>query len=249
MDYLRKCSKPNVEREVLVSNMKSTFKRGLPYIRFGKPHSMKCAVVGGGPSVKGDLEEIRNFDGYVMAINGSYNWLLENDIIPDAVIISDALPLVADFFKNPHEDTTFLISSSCDPAVFEALKDNKILVWHKVFGDEPLEGSSCIVTGPSALTTAPFLLYMIGYREVHLFGADSSLSSSQNHVYEQDELPYKLIQVMVGTDMYMSTGPFILQAGYLWDLKEILPKDNNIIIHGYGLAKAIYENSGEYGII
>ena len=250
LEHLQKCSKGNVPLEVLDRNKLSALKRNLPTLFYGKPIEGKVAVVAGGPSVKDSLEELRNFDGYLIAINGTHNWLIENDIVPDACIIVDAKPTVTDLFKNPHKDTTYLVASNCDPSLFDALEDYKVILWH-VAKEEESKGSIAIVAGPSAVTAAPTLLYVRGDRDVHFYGADSSLSAVDSHVYSSGNVGTvgkERLQVLVGGEVYMSTGAFVLQATSLWELNEVL-KDVKMTIHGYGLAKAIFDNNGEFEII
>jgi len=251
LEDLQKCGKCNVSPEVLDRNKLSALRRNLPTLFYGKPIEGKVAVVAGGPSVKDSLEELRNFDGYLIAINGTHNWLIENDIVPDACIIVDAKPTVTDLFKNPHKDTTYLVSSSCDPSLFDTLENNKVILWN-VSKDEKPNGTLSIITGPSAVTTAPSLLYVRGDRDIHFYGVDSSLSELDSHIYSSGNVGTvgkERLQVLVGGEVYLSTGAFVIQATSLWELNKSYKGHLNMTIHGYGLAKAIFDNNGEFEII
>ncbi len=57
------------------------------------------------------------------------------------------------------------------------------------------------------------------------------------------------MQAMVGEDVYLSTAQFVLQAAHLWDLNKLLNDDLKLTIYGYGLAKAIFDNKGEFQLI
>lgn len=248
LEALRKNSYVSVPSEVRVKNIASSLRRSLPCIAFGQPNKTRVAVVGAGPSVSENLEEIRNFDGYVVAINGMHDYLIERGIVPDAVIIADSMPVIADFFKNPNDETTYLTCSNCDPSVFDALEGKRVILWHAA-KEKDKNGTVGVCTGPSALTSAPYLLYILGYREVHLFGADSSISSSESHIYAGGEPGEVKLQTMVGEEIYLTTGQYILQAAHLWDLNKLLRDDLKIKVHGYGLAKAIFDNNGEFELI
>jgi len=251
LENLQKCSKCNFPPEVLDRNKLSALRRNLPTLFYGKPLKGKIAVVAGGNSVKESLEELKTFDGYIVAINGTHNWLIENGIIPDACIIVDAKPSVADLFKKPHKMTTYLISSNCDPVVFDTLEKNRVVLWH-VAKEEANKGSLEIVVGPSAVTAAPALLYVRGDRDLHFYGVDSSLSEIDSHIYSSGKVGTvgkERLQVLVGGEVYLSTGAFVLQATSLWELNELLKEHLKMTIHGYGLAKAIFDNNGEFEII
>ncbi len=248
LDSLRVRSYVKIPTEVRASNMAGSLSRDLPCIDYGKPKKDKVAVVAGGPSVEEDLDELRNFDGYIVAINGAHDWLISHEITPDAMIMADAHENMAEMVRKPQMETTYMMASWCDPKVFDALKDHNVILWHAAT-DEKDNGTMSICTGPSGLTAAPLLLYVIGYREIHLYGADSSLSSIQSHIYKEGGITKDKMQVLVGTDVYLTTAQFVLQAAHLWDLKKTMCENIDLTVHGYGLAKAIFSNNGKFKII
>lgn len=235
-----------VPLETLSDNLLSCLRRDLPYVDIGKLRPEKVAVVAGGPSMQDYLEDIREWDGYVIAINGAHDWLIEEGIIPDAVIAIDPQPALAKCFQKPNDETTYLIASCCAPEVFDALEGRRVIVWHAIQGEcRPLGVSHFVLGGPSAATRAPHLLYMMGFREVHMFGVDSSYDTLQTHVYENGHVNGGNIQVRVGMEMFITTPPMLAQAEYLWNTT----KDFNIKIHGYGLSAAMIDNEGDYEVI
>lgn len=245
---LRAHSHVCVPAEQRAKNIAGCLSRHLPSIAIGEAKDGPIAVIGGGLSASDELENIKNFKGFRVAINGSHDWLIDNGIIPDAMIAVDPQKVMDKFFKNPQEETTYLVCSHCDPSVFDALEGKRVATFHSQTENSD-KGTLTINTGPSAITTAPYLLYVMGYRDIHLFGADSSLSSGQSHAYKDGSVDENRMNVLVGEDVYLTTPQFILQAAHLWDINTQLKDDLNIKIHGYGLSKAIFKSNGNYNII
>ena len=164
---------------------------GLDYIPFNDLIGSKTgavAIVGSGPSLKTNWHELRTFKGDIIACNAACQFLLEKGITPTYMFCFDADPLVLEFFT-PHKDITYLLASRCVPAVFEMLKDCKIVLWHAA-GDERIREiletrkiNEPMVTGGSAAVTRAMMLAMpIGYTEVHIYGGDSSFAEGDTHI-------------------------------------------------------------------
>ncbi len=238
----------NISAEQLIVNLVSSLRRGLPTLDFGQPIPQKVALVAGGPSAKNYLDDLGNWDGYVVAINGAHDWLLDNDIIPDAMIVMDGLASMADYVQRANDETTYLVASSCASEVFDELEGKRVVLWHVMQDDSKGQGL-LVCGGPSAVTRAPYLLYMMGFRELHIYGADSSISGIQSHVYKNGLLAKDRLTVRVGSEVFISTGALVLQAEYLWTLKTEMPDDLAMDVHGYGLAKAIIEADGDFEVI
>lgn len=244
---LKARSTSNISAEQLATNLVSSLCRGLPTLDFGQPIPQMVALVAGGPSAKNYLDELRRWDGYVVAVNGAHDWLLDNGITPDAMIVMDGLVAVADLVQRATDETTYLVASSCAPEVFDALEGKRVILWHVMQNDD---GNGLLVCGgPSVVTRAPYLLYMMGFRELHIYGADSSISGLQSHVYENGLLAKDRLAVRAGNEVFISTAALVLQAEYLWTLKTEMPDDLNMEVHGYGLAKAIIDAKGDFEVI
>ena len=161
--------------------MASCLARGLPRCTEKPVRTGRLAVVAAGPSVRDYLEEIRGWDGEVWAINGAYDYLRANGIVPHGFMAIDPLPGLAEYVKNPHPDTTFYLSSVLDPSVFDALEGYNIKVW---FADQDAvtfpSGVYVVGGGTTAITRAPFLARMLGWRDITFFGADSSFDDGES---------------------------------------------------------------------
>lgn len=178
--------------EEMHGNFYATLDRGYESIvpHLGK-YPGKVCIVGAGPSLE---ETYKELDGDVLAINSSIKFLLDHGVVPKWAMLWDASPLVANF-AIPHPEVTYLVASRCHPSVFEKLKDCNVLVWH-AGGDHDiidvmerpevcvkLKQPEPLINGGSAgVTRGIFVAVALGYRELHIFGADSSYLNGATHI-------------------------------------------------------------------
>lgn len=159
------------------------------------------SIVGAAPSIRSTYTELQ---GDVMACNSALGFLLEKGIVPKFAMMWDAHPLVATFAV-PHPDITYLVGARCHPSVFDRLAGCKVIGWH-AGGDhnikEYLETNSInepmINGGSAAVTRAMYLAYALGYRDLHVFGADSSYSDEGATHVNGSVVPEKDMRVWVG---------------------------------------------------
>jgi hypothetical protein len=123
--------------------------------------------------------------GEIWAVNGAYRYLLEQGIKVHAFIGLDPVPGLKEYVEKREGHTSFLMASACDPGVFEELEDEDVWLWHSKQGDFPYpEGTQVVSGGTTCLTRAPFLAHMLGWRNIVVYGADSSFEQSA-YCYEQ----------------------------------------------------------------
>ncbi len=206
------------------------------------------SIVGSGPSLKETWQDIK---GEIIACNASVDFLLERGVIPRYGMCFDADPLAQAFFKKPHKDVTYLIASRCPPIVFEQLKGLKVVVWHAK-GDlnlekllpkyrrmEPMCGG-----GGAAVTRSMFLAQAMGFKTMHLYGADSSYrrGNGETHI-GKSTTEEKYLQIMCGGRVFDTTPWMASQAE---DFKALVPSLQRIgikvIVHGDGLIPHIAKN-------
>lgn len=224
-------------------NIESALK--LDYIPFNTLIGTKSgavAVVGSGPSLKRNWQQLKTFKGDILACNASFQFLLERGITPNYMMCFDADPLMLEFLT-PHPGVTYLLGSRCPPKAFEILKDCKVVCWH-AGGDEHvrdlLEKSGrmepMVVGGSAAVTRAMILVAPIGYREIHLYGADSSHADGDTHIRKSTTEERRMPLMCAGK--VFDTSPWM--AVQVNDFKVLLPmiKDRlklEIVVHGDGL--------------
>lgn len=210
------------------ANVAATLARGytslIPYLM---TVSGCVSLCGAGPSLGANLGEVRKRD--VFAVNSAHGYLLEQDIVPRWTMIWDCAEL-CEKFAVPHPDTTFLIGSRCHPKVFERLKDCKVVVWHAC-GDhnilEYLEEKNVMEPlvngGTTGITRGIYLAYALGYRDFHLFGADSSYKEGVSHVKGSLVHEHR-IPIMVNGHWFDSTPQW---AAQIEEMKIMYPMFRN----------------------
>ena len=172
--YRRPGGKPEIE-----------FARGLPWATRQPERTGALAIVGSGPSVGRRLEPLRHWSGEIWAINGAYDYLLGHGIVPHGFFCVDPLPGLAEYVANAQRETTFYVAATCHPAVLDALAGFNVVLW---FPEQESriypEGATEITGGTSAFARAPFMAHALGWRDMTIFGADSSFESTGQYCYQ-----------------------------------------------------------------
>ncbi len=205
-----------------IANLKSNLQRGLPVCVPLPPKEGPLAIIASGPSLADHLEELRQWPGEIWAINGAYDYLLSQEIIPGGFFAVDPLPGLAEYVKNARTDTTFYLASTCDPSVMDALVGFKVYLWHGACEDDAMypQGSKLVAGGTTAVTRAPFLALMLGWRDITLFGVDSSYTPTSPYCYQWGT--YKEdTRAPVSPVMINGEGPFYSEIGLLKQISQI----------------------------
>ena len=152
-----------------------------PDYREGK----EIAIVGGGPSLKDNLDKLRAFKGPIIACGSVHDFLVENNINFNYCVVCDPDPLVTQYMKHRQSEVKYLIASQCHPETFSHLMAFKNYIWHchgTQLGEEfwpegtPIFGGGCTVG-----TRALIIAMSFGYCHISLFGFDSSLDKNFKH--------------------------------------------------------------------
>lgn len=184
--------------EVQFENLKENIKLGLPRLQNlpeffkVKGFDVPIAIVGGGPDLANQLDELRKFRT-IISCGSAHDFLVKNGIIPTYAAICDPDPVGLNYFTIPHTETKYLISSGCNPLIFKHFDNFQRVIWHCHSDDfkgktEELEpdymgvGGGCTI-GLRAISIA----MMLGYSNLHMFGFDSCL-----HGHSQEGYSYKL---------------------------------------------------------
>jgi len=146
-------------------------------------HKGEVICLGGGPSVDGQLETIREMHDKgvpIIAIARMYPWCLKNGIIPDYVLSLDCSPEQEVCFADVQPGTKFLLALVSRPWIFERLKDEQCYVYSSQDNVKTkelrikhgYEVDSVINTGGSvAIGTIPVGM-SLGFNDFHIFGLD-----------------------------------------------------------------------------
>jgi hypothetical protein len=211
-------------------NLDRVLARGLEVAKPLPERTGSLAIVGSGPSVRDFLDELKTHDE-IWAINGAYDYLQSQGIVPHGFFGIDPLPGLAAYVGFPHQDTTFYIASSCDPSVFDALKGRSVKLWHPAAYDTEYpkeDGVKPIIGGTTAITRAPYFALYQGWRDITLYGADSSYSDDgTEYCYKWGTYGLDIDQPKheswVGDEMFITEVGLLKQVSFL----EVMGKHFN----------------------
>lgn len=247
----------NIEEQQAIANVKHNIAQGFEQVRPHLTNDVEVMILGGGPSLKDHEEEIkrlRSEEGVkLITLNGAYNWCLERGLTPSAHIMVDARPFNARFVRPAVDDCKYLISSQCDPSVFDGLPKERTLLWHtstekiRDILDAQYEAVWWSIPGGSTvLLRAIPLLRMLGFKRFHLFGCDSCLLDEQHHSYAQPENDSEtVIPVSVGGRVFRCHPWMASQAQEFINLIRVFQDEIELEVYGNGLLAWILEHAAE----
>lgn len=167
--------------------------RGLPSIE----RAGHVALVGGGPSVADHLEELREWDGPIWAINQTFNWLKERGIKSTFLTLD---PKDQPWLSVERGDSA-LVALHCCPAILDRLQAASVTTY---------EWGKQVEYGCTTATAALHLAPLLGHRKLSLFGCDSSFLEA-THAY-RDDAPKDEIMVACGGEIFRTRPEMLLQA-------------------------------------
>lgn len=189
--------------EEAMDNVRINVERTLPWFHQHFPvkeedrtPDKKIALVGGGPSIKETVSGLVEFDT-VIACGSAHDWLQANSpVVPTFCVVCDPDPVMANYLRAPDHRTKYLLSSHCNPSVYEALKGFYIEMWHcwpigagdvaaRDFLQEKTPGWVAVGGGCTVGLRSLTLALMMGYSDIHFFGFDSCIgvTDSDHHAY------------------------------------------------------------------
>lgn len=248
------------EPSEILSNIKANIKRELPRLHqlpeFHKPkgHDKKIALIGGGPSLKHYLDDIRQFRT-VFACGSCNDYLMKNGIIPTYAGICDPDPLSINYFQRLDTETKYLVASGCDGKIFDHLKDYQVVMWHchsDTYKPEDIEpGYQAVGGGCTIGLRAISIAIILGYTNHHFFGFDSCMAdnSSDSHAYQAEDVG-TLYDIKVGTTeeldysskTFKVAGYQLAQANHFIEFYKNYGKMFVPTIYGDGLLASVLQN-------
>lgn len=162
----------------------------LPEFQKVKGHDTPIAIVGGGPSLKKHLKELRQFKT-IIACGSVHDYLMSEGIIPTYATICDPDPVSLNYYKKLHTEVKYLISSGFDHKSIKHFKDHQLVLWHCHSTDynveeiEKIEGTTyhAVSGGCTVGLRSINISILMGYSNIHLFGFDSCMSDEECHAY------------------------------------------------------------------
>ena len=204
------------------------------------------SIVGSGPSLKENWKKLRDSKTDIVACNAACQFLLERGVVPKYMFCFDADPLIYEFFTK-HPDVTYLIASRVPPKTWELLEGCNVYVWH-AGGDKNIESllqkhgkvdenAEPMVTGGSAaVTRCIHLVEPLGYKSIHIWGADSSFDEDNTHIRKSTTVERR-IRIQADKRVF-ETAPWMAQQ--IEDFKILVPALTSfhkidVVVHGDGL--------------
>jgi len=237
----------NVSDARLRENVRRSAATEIPRVQEIPAHDGQALIVGGAPSLKADLGELRRFSAAgatVFALNNAASFLHAEGVTPDWQVIMDARFENAAFVQ-PHVAKGRLIASQVDESVLHrAAACGNTQLWHclieEMRADLPQWESQralLIGGGTTVLTRTMNLAYLMGFRRIHLYGADSSYAEGEHHAYAQAVNDGDRAEEVICMGRKFRAAPWMIaQVNEFQAIAAMLAElDCEIVVHGRGL--------------
>lgn len=257
----------NTPLDGILANIKINARReDVKWLRACEEHDRHAVLVGGGPSLKHCLAEIKarqndpNTKQDIFALNGAAKFLLSQGIVPDYLVVVDPREQNIEFVKD-FPARAYLLAAQCHPRLFDALegKDVTTFLMHldeiAAKKDELLPKGTLAtpVIGPITCgLTSMSVAACAGYRKIHLYGYDSSDAEGEAHAYAQglSTAEAKRLNVFREGKTYSCSFAMFEQASTFPQFARMLADFGAIItVHGTGLlpdiAREMAANQGD----
>lgn len=241
----------NTSDEQLFENIRINSRRENPWLRPQPAHDRVAVLCGSGPSMADHIKDIRKWydaGAQVFAMNGAAKFLADQGIVPDFQVIIDAREETATL-AGPA--LTHLFASQVHPKCFENAPN--ALIWHlQIEGIDdhiPDPGENILFIGGAASVgnTATCLAYAMGYRNLQIYGYDSSHRGTNGHAFHQkmnDGDPCASV-TFCGKE-YICSLTMKLQAEKFQETGRLLQQAGcHITVHGDGLLPAMWNTPKE----
>jgi hypothetical protein len=218
-------------------------RRPLPRLREGMPHHPHIRIVANGPSAR-NAPLAGDPDSPVVALNGALALFTRRGLAPDYWVACDPQELVAGFLGDPPRATTYLVASKCHPAVFDALRDRDVVLWHCPDGieedlyptDEPR------ILGGISVTLRCFNLFRAGFgtRSFETWGWDGNFGpDGADHAVAQGGVAGERISIAIDeTVSFDTTVAWAAEAENA--VHQLASADYAVTVHGDGLIAGIF---------
>jgi hypothetical protein len=227
----------------------SAVARNLPRVITRKRRKGKVAVVASGPSVADYVDVLKDWDGEIWGINRAFEWMRHRGIKPTGFLGIDPEWFLVECIPNIPEDATYYLAAQVHPGVFDYLKDRNVKLWFMADGQVKLPRDAHLIYGGSTcLGRAPNLAYALGYRDVHIFGGDSSYTDKQ--YVHGDAIPANWCPAQIGDRMFKTQRNLIQQASEMVEqMVEWSRGDDplSVTLYGDGLMQAWYAEQAKSG--
>ncbi|MEK4093722.1 motility associated factor glycosyltransferase family protein [Viridibacillus sp. FSL H8-0110] len=153
----------------------------------GFAQSEEAVLVSAGPSLNQTIKSLKKIRRlcYVLAVGSALKTLLEEDIVPDAVIITDPTDLVQEQIKHVEYNGLLFYMATANHGMTTIHRGTKTILFQGGYplSEEFAKSNSIplIETGGSVATTGLSLLEFMGFKKVYLFGQDLGFKNNKTH--------------------------------------------------------------------
>lgn len=215
-------------------------------------------IVAGGPSMRDRVHHIRarqKKGACILACNGAVKFLIEQGIKPDICAFLDISPVVLGFIPEPDPGSLYMVASIVHPSVLDALQGRKLCLWHVDYGEDrtrdqaailrdfPDKPGSLIGGGNTIAMRAPHLAYLMGFKDIHMYGLDSSLADDgADHAYKKHDGPeLETVSVKWNGKEYRCAPWMVKQsAEFEYYCNQFASLGAPLMVHGVGLIPDIW---------
>jgi len=201
------------------------------------------AVVCFGPSLRDDIEKLRDFK-YIITCSGAHRYLIDRGIIPTWHVDVDPREHKLEILGQPHPDVEYLMCSSVNPKYIDALQGYNVKLWHGYSGADlknlPVaypRGEWVFAGGCTAGLRTLILARFLGFTNIDLFGMDCSYPDGQDgehaDIHPNPSKEQNKVVVEYQGIKYKTTVAMIEYARQFFNELTLLP-DIKIAIHGIG---------------
>jgi len=237
----------NTPAHVIVDQVRTNLARGLPEL---KTHHIRrwgdrtLSLCGSAPSLMHNLHKL---SGQVMAINGAIGALHKANVRVDYAMIWDASPEMVRYAADI-PGCEWMICSRVNPELIDRLLElnQKVTLWHRA-STEPemaalLMDRLNVFGGPTGITAGVFLAGAMGFRDLRIFGADSSYSDD-THVGGSVREEHEIMAAFEG-EIYRTT-MWMLHQAESWVkfvVPHLVPTGMRFQVYGAGLLPSAHRS-------
>jgi hypothetical protein len=232
-----------VPDERILANIRVNQARALPWLPAVKQHDDIMLFAAGGPSLALYLDEIRRRVAepniHLWTSAGTHDYLIKNGIVPRGFFQLDPKPSVARYLQKPHPDVLYVVSTGCDPAIFDALKGHRVLLAHCPTGageETVCEGDHVRINGGSSTPLrCVTLAFVLGFQTMEFYGLDACVQEGRDYAYDKSAGTGKVTVETPDGRKFLTTKVLMEQAEDFRRVLEEFGEHMSFVVHGDGL--------------
>ena len=245
LEFMVEC---NTDSETILGNIRHALALNKGIVNQpSEAHKGHAVIVGGGPSVKNFVDDLRQRQAHgqtVIALNNSWEWCEKNYIPVSYHVMVDAREENEDFIPKS-QAIHKLYATQCHPNVTRRAD----CLWNAlVMGLVPFFDKThdmfWIGAGTTVGVRSIYLMYAMGYREFHCYGFDSCYEGENGHAYEQTlNAGEKIIDVTVCDRKFRAAPWMVTQMHDFLECVEHMTAIGCVFtIHGDGMLQHACRN-------